>query len=141
MNNTAWSELPNASHIDRVIASLVAQPSVWCMARDETWDMARDMAKTATWAVAWDAAKSAVENAARDMAWDMAWYMAWSAVRNESWAARAAILAFIAYDDSTKYLEMTSNELKVWIELSQDPAAILLLPYLLVQEQLSTVHI
>ena len=46
---TKWSHLPNAAHVDAVIASLKANP--------EEWDAAQE--------TAWNAAYSAARNAAR----------------------------------------------------------------------------
>ena len=56
---TAWAALPNARHIDRVLADLKARPEVWAAARD------------AAWATAWAAARDAARDAARALiAWD-----------------------------------------------------------------------
>jgi hypothetical protein len=56
---TAWAHLPNAAHIDRVLASLAATPELWGAARGATW--------TAAWDAAWDAAYNAI---AALIAWD-----------------------------------------------------------------------
>ena len=61
---TAWADLPNAKHIDRVIASVRQNP--------EKWKAARGAAMAAA---AWDAAYGAV----RDAAWDAAGPAAWAA--------------------------------------------------------------
>ena len=105
---SAWSHLPNAAHIDRVIESVNAYPEVW--------------------AAAWEAA--AARNAARNAAW--------SAARN---TAGDAVVALIAYDDAAKYLSMPSDQLKTWATLSDDPAAILLIPAVLAYEQISEVEL
>ena len=60
---SAWSHLPNARHIDRVLASLKANPEAW------------DATRSATRSAAWTAARSAAWTAARDavaalIAWD-----------------------------------------------------------------------
>jgi len=56
----AWDDLPNAKHIDRVLAHTAAHPKKWAAA----WDAARDAARAAAW--------DAVRAAARDAAWDAA---------------------------------------------------------------------
>ena len=56
---TAWAHLPNAAHIDEVLASLKAHP--------ERWSATRVAALDAAWDAAWDAAR----DAARDAAWDV----------------------------------------------------------------------
>jgi len=91
MKPTKWAHLPNAKHIDWVIASVKANP-----------DAAYSAARHAAW-------RSAVRDAA-------------------GYAARDAVIALVAYDDCSKYLDMTPDELKVWAALSSDPAAILLQP-------------
>ena len=63
---TAWAHLPNATHIDRVLAHLKQHPDRW----DAAWDAAGGAARGA----AWDAARGA----ARDAAWDaVAALIAW----------------------------------------------------------------
>jgi hypothetical protein len=39
---SAWSHLPNAKHIDRVLASIKSHPKLWSQARDQAIDQARD---------------------------------------------------------------------------------------------------
>ena len=52
---TAWAHLPNAKHINAVLADVKARPEVWKAA----WYAARDAARDAVWnviraLVAWD---------------------------------------------------------------------------------------
>ena len=110
----AWSHLPNAAHIDRVIQSIKSHPEVW----SATWETARDMAYDAAWVAAWEVA--------RDAAWADADPAAWG-----------SILALITYDDAAKYLDMPSDQLKTWAILSEDPAAVLLLPLVIAFERIS----
>jgi hypothetical protein len=64
---TAWSHLPNAAHIDRVLASVKAHPEAWSAA----WTTSRDAALGATRNVAGNAAWNAVPGAiAALIAWD-----------------------------------------------------------------------
>jgi hypothetical protein len=47
-------------------------------------------------------------------------------------------MALIAWDDgAAKWLEWDADRLATWAELSADPAAILLLPYVRIREQIS----
>ena len=143
---TAWSHLPNAVHIDRVLASVKAHPGVWSSAwyaaSDWSGDRARaaasDAERTAARTAAWDAARDAERTAARTAARDEVRYAAWDAA---SAAARGAISALIAYDNSAKFLDMTSNELKMWGALSEDPAAILMLPAVIAFEKISELEL
>ena len=118
----AWSHLPNAAHIDRVIESLKSHPDIWNAAWRSAWYEAWDKA----WDKAWDEARGAARGAARDAARDAAWDAAWG-----------AILALVAYDNSAKYLNMTVDQLKTWASLTEDPAAVLLLPAVTTFEKIS----
>ena len=112
-----WDHLPNAKHIDAILADVNANPERWKVAGPS----ARDVAWNAAWIVAWE------------VGWEVGWA---SAARGAaSAAARGAIVALVAWDESSKYLEMTVDELKVWYALSNDPAALLLLPAVMVMNK------
>jgi hypothetical protein len=117
----AWSHLPNAHHIDRVLESEKSHPEIWV----EAWDAAWDAAEVVAWYAARDAARDAAMNAARDAAMNAAWVTTWYAA------------ALIAYDDASKYLDMPSDQLRAWAILSEDPAAVLLLPAVIAFERIS----
>lgn len=132
-----WSHLPNAAHIDRVLGSLKSHPKVWKAAWGATYYAAHDAARDA----AWDAARDAARDAA---AWSAS--AAAAAVRDATLdevrgAAWDAILALIAYDDAVKYLDMPSDKLKMWAILSEDTAAILLLPAVIAFEQIGELEL
>jgi hypothetical protein len=60
-----WSNLPNAAHIDRVLAHVRANPDKWSAGRGAAGD--------AAWGAAWDAAWGAGQGAcAALVAWDEA---------------------------------------------------------------------
>ena len=113
-----WAHLPNAVHIDRVIASVKESPEKWSAARDAArdaaWDAACDAAHTAAWNAAWDAARGAAYNAAWDAAQD--------AARD---AARDAVAALIAWDDCAYMLDMPEDALKVLRAVGSQPAVLL----------------
>jgi hypothetical protein len=123
-----WSHLPNAAHIDRVITSLKSHPDIWNAAYDEACDAAFDVSRVAASAAAHGAVSSA-----RGAVWDAARAAVWDAARGAAWGA---ILALIAYDDAVKYLNMTSDQLKMWAILSEGPA-VLLLPAVIAYEKIS----
>jgi hypothetical protein len=134
---SAWSHLPNAAHIDQVIESAKTHPEVWSAVRSAATDAVRNAVRNA----AWDAVRSAAADAARSAAWEVAW----DAVRNAATdasrnaagdVAGSAILALAAYDDCEHFLEMTSDQLRIWIALSEHPAATLLLPAVIAFEQI-----
>ena len=107
-----WSHLPNAAHIDRILADLKANPDRWSAA----WDAARD----AAWTAAYNAARDAAYNAARDAAW--------TAARDAAaYTAIDAILALIAYDNCAYLLNEKPEDVHMFALLGQ-PTAILLYP-------------
>jgi hypothetical protein len=131
--NKPWSHLPNAAHIDRVLDSLKAHPDMWNAARDAAWDVTYE-----AWNAAWNAARIAARDAARIAARNATRDAAWDATRDAAYyAARGSILALVAYDNAAKYLNMPVDQLKMWAILSEEPAAILLLPAVIAFEQIS----
>jgi hypothetical protein len=121
---TAWAHLPNAAHIDRVLASLAATPKAWTAA----WDAARDAAWDAAWGAAWGAALDAARGAAWGAARGAARDAAWTPARSAAWTpARSAIAALIAWDDCGVFLDMPSDAVRLVAASGHHPA-ILLLP-------------
>ena len=113
---TAWAHLPNARHIDRVLADLKARPEVWTAARDAAWD--------AAWTAAWDAARAAAWTAAWVAARDAAWDAAWD-------AARDAVAGLVAWDDVAYILTLPPDAVRMLIATCTDHhkhAAVMLLP-------------
>ena len=108
---TKWSHLPNAVHIDRVIASVKSRPDQWGIAQNAVNDK--------DWNVAWDKATADITN------WVDVWDTVWNFVRNT--VARDALLCLIAYDDCAYMLDSEVGELKILAALG-DHKAILLLP-------------
>ena len=113
---TKWSHLPNAQHIDRVMASVRAEPEKWSAALDAAWGVDLD--------AAWDAAWSAALDAAWGVALDAAWGVAWR-------AARDALLALVAWDDCAYLLDLPVCAVRR-IASTGNHAAILLLPAVIV---------
>ena len=121
MSEKPWAHLPNAKHIDAVLADARKRPGAW----DAAWGAARD----AAWGAAWGAARTAAWDAARDAAWGAAW----GAARDAAWgAAWDALAALIAWDSSADLLECAPDVLRTMIDLAEPPVchqAALLLPY------------
>lgn len=129
----AWSHLPNARHIDRVLESLKSHSEIWAAARDSATGFDRP--------TAWSAGRSASFNAGRHLEWDAAYAATWSVTRETDWSAGDAawdsVTSLIAYDYSANYLDMPSDQLRVWAIISEDPAAILLLPAIIAFERIN----
>jgi hypothetical protein len=125
----AWSHLPNAAYIDRILASVKSQPELWnqawvqvgVRARGRVWDQVRDQA----WEQAWYQVRDQAWVQARDQARDQVWYLARDqAIRQVA----GPLLALIAYDDSAKYLNLPIDQLEMLYHLTEHPACILLQP-------------
>lgn len=133
--NTAWSHLPNAVHIDRVLASVAAYPDAWMAAWSAAWE--------AAWSAAWDAAWDAARDAAWGAAWDAVQIAARDAARSVAAydAAWGAIAALVAWDDCSQYLSMTSEQLEIWYHLSERPECLLLLTAVRAFEQIEELEL
>jgi hypothetical protein len=118
-----WDHLPNAPHIDRIIADLRVNPNNWAQAWDRIYSMDRDAAinaaSDAASGAASDAAINAVYSAARDAALGAAYSAAWD-------AAWTAILALIAWDQAGDYLSLPADQVQVLAALGDHKAALIL---------------
>ena len=125
MSDAAWAHLPNAKHIDAVLADVKARPEAWTTARDAV----RGVARTA----AWDAARAAVRGVARTAAWDAARAAALASAWGAAWDV---LVALIAWDSAADLLECTPDVLRAMIDMASPPVchqAALLLPYAIVR--------
>ena len=133
MSDTAWAHLPNAKHIDAVLAYTSTSKPVWGTSWDIVWGPVRDLA--------WSAALFAVAAQARTTTHETAWTLTWRVKRRtEQIAARSvawhAINALIAWDSSADLLDCTPDVLRAMIDLAEPPVrhqAALLLPYAIVR--------
>ncbi len=126
-----WSHLPNAKHIDRVLQSANQYPDIW----REIWFAARSSIPDTTWNVAWSEAWLAMIGAGVTQ-------IVKHVCNNDhemlgKGLARSSLLTLITYDDCEQYLSMTSEELRLWSLLSNNPAAILLLPAVIAFERIA----
>jgi hypothetical protein len=110
--NSYWSHLPNAAHIDRIIAAVTDNPGNWDLVWDRTWACAYDRALYRTLDRAWEAYLVADRT------------LASSGTRH---GASGAILALFAWDDTGDYLKLSVESLRVLAELG-DQQAVLILP-------------
>jgi hypothetical protein len=129
-----WSDLPNAHHIDWVLASIKENPTLW--------DAAVAVVGAAEWGAAWMAVEmqSRAQDAALNAAWvsavkaayvaDAAWDAAWN-------AASASLLSLVVYDDCDQYLALGYEKLRVYAALSGKSQAVLLLPMAYVREKMN----
>ena len=113
-----WSNLPNAAHIDRVLAHVRSHPDKWDAAWDTVWGAARDAARGA----AWGAARGTARGAARDATWGAVW---------------GACVALMAWDEAGELMDKPKSLLRF---LAQEGvhAAVLLLPAVIAMEGSTT---
>jgi hypothetical protein len=117
----SWKDLPNARHIDWVIASVKQHPKIWAPTSLVGPIEARNTAYIAAW------------SSGRAWMWDTAV----TSMAPAPLLASDAILAIISYDDCAHLLDMPSEQLKTWIVLTEHPAAALLLPAVIAREQIA----
>jgi len=131
-NATAWSQLPNAKHIDEVIASDKAYPDIWALDVDVVQYM-KYMSHADRYPYPWLIASEMITMSNREVLFD--------AVRKAPWqwipATWCALLALVAYDHSSKYYLMDDpDKLLTWHALSDDPACLLLLPAVIARSKI-----
>ena len=133
---SAWSNLPNARHIDAILLHVRKHPGKWDAAWEAAWEAAREAAREAAWDAACGAMRAAAREAAWDAAKDTAWDAAWDATRGAAWdAARGAAcvavwdacVALIAWDDAGELMDADMDLMKFLVGV-QDPRAVLLMP-------------
>ena len=123
MTQTAWSHLPNAKHIDWVIASAKKHPKKWAIQSKRYQDDAWQKAWQATWRKAKDLSRISI------------WHLVWEAAGNlQPGATRVVMAALVAYDDCAYMIESDVDELKLLAALG-DPKAKLLLPACIVYNE------
>ena len=121
----AWSDLPNAAHIDAVLKDVRSRP--------EVWGAVRRAAGEAMWGAARDASWTAAQGAARDAVWRIARDVAWDEIRGAAWDA---IRALIAWDESAALLDLTPDALRTIVDVADGDVkhqAVLLLPAVIVR--------
>ena len=122
---TAWAHLPNARHIDGILADAKARPAAWAAVwgpvKHKLWTSAVGVAQArrSTDAEAWDAVWAAVG----PVAVGAGWLTVWSALR-----------ALIAWPASARMLYMTPAALRTLIDITEGDVrhqAVLILPAVL----------
>lgn len=123
---TAWAHLPNARHIDRILAHVKEHPDKW----DAAW-VASLGATLTDWAASRAAAANASRGAAREAVWAAARGATWDAFRG---AARDAILALVAWDEAGDLLSQPIEVVKARAD-EGNHAALLLYPAMLAMQE------
>lgn len=113
--------LSNAASIEAVLYSFETYPMVWREAFESVWAMHWDGERTRAWLAARSRAGHIVDT-----------HLLWATPT----VVEDAALALAAYDDAGQFLSMSSERLRIWKELSEHPAATLLLPAVLAMERI-----
>ena len=122
---TPWAHLPNAIHIDWVIASVRDNLAPW------------EAARNATWNARWDV----LRDEARAEAMHIVSFETWNAVRKSAevdmlgLSPWCAIVALMTYDDCAYLISSRVEEVRILANLGC-PKAILLLPACIVYNSL-----
>ncbi len=119
---TSWSHLPNAEHIDRVIALSRKYPEIWA----DSYRISRDLKldHRAGWDPAYNICQSdGLKHIRKDL---------WAVVSTDEQGtgeltAWHAISALMAWNDCAHMLDSDPNELSILAKLG-NPMAILLIP-------------
>lgn len=130
MSASAWSHLPNAALINRIISSLAQNPQDWTKAWDEVRKLSRLKMRDSTR----ETARVAASNLGRASTWIGTWQVVWNTHGNMAvaWTSGSAgawdaCAALIAWDRASSYMSLTSSEVKTLACLG-DVIAILILP-------------
>ena len=105
-----WANLPNAEHIDHVVASWKADPGRWIAVNESAWDTARRDTR----------------RLARGIIQPMSMSQ-WMSLNTVRWPVKDAVLALVAWDNCAHLLDSEPDEVKLLAKLGV-PAAILLYP-------------
>lgn len=116
-----WSHLPNALHIDRVLASFLSHPELWdAVIQDKVHDTARNMA--------FNAAHSTSMWKSRNPIYSAVWYkLCGSANLGAANVVLDTLMALIVYDNCGFLLHEKLEHVRVLAGLGVD-GALLLLP-------------
>jgi hypothetical protein len=147
---STWSYLPNAEHIDRILANI----KTYCFIFATTNDMARingcldeqhtTLGRTSL-AEAHRMSRAIIKSMNRNESWETSYYAVDMAIKSSSpiaysakGSAKSAILALIAWDSASNYFNLSSDEVTI-LAILGDNKAILMLPAILAFEKLKEI--
>ena len=117
---TLWSDLPNAVHIDQVIASFKSNPDQW----KELHSTSRSRACATAWEVLHYVGQYTIRRSAVDSLANIMYKVKQEEV---AMAVSSALICLLSYDDCSYMLDSDVEELKILAAFG-DERAILLLP-------------
>ena len=114
-----WSHLPNSQYIDLVLVSFEKHPNIWNRCWIQPRAMAFSDALNRVWKLnrtdCWEAAKNCAQDVSHEtnLGLMVSWY---------------AMIALIAYDDCSRYLQLNTPHLSTLYALTEYSECALLLP-------------
>jgi hypothetical protein len=130
-----WFELPNSDYIKQISDSLKINPEYWQTSDPSTNSYLLRHNHSIAYDNAWFESYNKGLTIARIQAYDLMYESAdmtpapgrLELKKEYAYStAKDAALAFVTYDDASKYLSVTPEKLKMIIALTEHPAAILL---------------
>ena len=140
MSDTAWAYLPNAKHIDAVLADVQKRPEAWDTAADISWiagTFTKQKLLDDEREAAWKASRAAIFSLARTRAMSAVCDVLDAPETSDVFSVGTDVTdALIAWDSSADLLDCTPDVLRAMIDLAEPPVchqAALLLPYAIVR--------
>ena len=130
---TAWAHLPNARHIDAVLADVRKRPEAWGTGGGGDYTAVALVACLREGIMQ----HSVVRHAAHNAAEQALLHEEWATHRHNKWSEVTCVTdTLITWDSSADLLECTPDVLRAMIDLAEPPVcyqAALLLPYAIVR--------
>ena len=123
MTTTAWDHLPNAVHIDRVIASAKANPTQW----GADWEVGHSAEMETAWHKAWRESWDTMQLQYRGATWDAAAAVARDTLQSAAvGGVLETILALITYEDCAYLIDSAPDDIRMLAMLGDHCAMLLL---------------
>jgi len=116
----SYAHLPNAPHIDRILAHVRAHPEKWVTTPDAELAAAWKAASAA----AWEAARGDTRGDAREAAWAATWHATRTSTCTLVWGV---IVALIVWDSASVFLDQDPDDVRAQAAAGNH-AAVLMLP-------------
>ena len=122
---TAWHHLPNAAHIDRILADLKLNFNNW----SAVWHSL--ISRIDDFDAGFDVADDKIDEMGNTKEWDALWDAVYDVAERAYWygareAARHSIMSLIAWPESGDYLSLPVDQVRVMAELGDHRARLML---------------
>jgi hypothetical protein len=127
-----WSHLTNGARIDQVLESFKSNERTWKWLRQEGLNNFKF--PVVWWFNSYASAYDKICIDDKNEIWDI--ITSFFLNVDEGIFIIGSLIALVAYDDCANYLSMSSEQLKIIALIGENPAAILLLPAVIVLEKI-----